>query len=42
MHPLNEVLPLQYVPVRVTRGALAHIGILSLIRHLAAESSSTA
>ena len=40
MHPLDEALPGPYVPVRVTRGALADIGIP--MRHLATEPYSTA
>ena len=39
MHPLNYALPGPYAPVRVTRGAFSHIGIL--MRRLAAEPRST-
>ena len=41
MHPLRFALPLPYVPVRVTRGAVvAHIG--TRLRLLAVELLSTA
>ena len=40
VHPLNGALPGQYVPARVTRGALLHIG--TLMHRLAAEPCSTA
>ena len=40
MHPLNGSLPGPYVPVRVTRSALVHIG--TLMHRLAAEPRSTA
>ena len=40
MHPLNDALSEPYAPVRVTRGALVHIGIL--MRHLAAGPRSAA
>ena len=40
MHPLSGALPLKYVPVHVTRGALAaHIG--TRLRLLALELLST-
>ena len=38
MHPLYGALPVPYVPVRVTRGAVSHIG--TLMRLLAAEPLS--
>ena len=40
MHPFNSALPGTYGPVRVTRGALSHIG--TLMRLLAVEPCSTA
>ena len=40
MHPLYGVLPVPYVPVRVTRGVLSHI--TPLMRLVAAQPCSTA
>ena len=40
VHPLNGALPGPYVPERVERGALAHIG--TLMHRLAADPCTTA